>query len=247
VHFCQTTAAAKGGQVTDGEALSRRLAEAVAGAGADDPLTSRVCHAVRDVLGADGVSVTVETSVADRVTVCATDRRAQLLENLQDVLGEGPCRDAFDSGSFTQTLLDGAAAVRWPYFTAAARKVTGAGILWSFPMRAAGQVIGTVSAYRLSPGRLAVPAPAVQEIADEAAALLLHDPLAFAEFTGPGPASGWSSRALVHQATGMLAAQLQITLSDALAIMRSYAFTAGTQLTDVAQQVTSRTVDLSER
>ena len=46
--------------------------------------------------------------------------KLDLLENLQDVLGEGPCRDAFDFGEPMQTGLDRHAASRWPQFIPAA-------------------------------------------------------------------------------------------------------------------------------
>jgi hypothetical protein len=76
--------------------------------------------------------MTIENSSMARLTVCATDETAGWLENLQDVLQEGPCRAAFDSG---QTLLDREAAARWPQFIPAAEKAVGPdGVLWLVPM-----------------------------------------------------------------------------------------------------------------
>jgi hypothetical protein len=197
------------------------------------------------MLGADGASITIENSVVSRVTVCATDRRAELLENLQDVLGEGPCRDAFDSGRIHQSPLRRAAS-RWPQFIPAAEKIIGPdGVLWSIPMRADGEVIGTISLYRLVPGRLAVSRAAARVLADAVAATLLQDPLAYTLFTGPDQEGGWFSRGLVQQAAGMLAGQLEIGIGDALAILRSYAFVTDIQLTDVARHVLDRKLDLS--
>ena len=71
-------------------ALLSRLALAVASEPESSPLTLRVCRATRDLLGAEGASITLENSTPNRVTLCATDEPAGLLENLQDVLGEGP-------------------------------------------------------------------------------------------------------------------------------------------------------------
>ena len=230
----------------DGEAaLLSRLALAVAQEEASAPLTQRVCRAARDLLGTAGASITVENSMPHRVTLCATDRSSSLLANLQDVLGEGPCREAFDLDRPVQTGLDDRAASRWPQFVPAASRVIGrAGILWSIPMRAAGQVIGAVSLYRREDGPLGEPMEAAQFLADAAAATLIRDPLAYAAVTQSGDLGGWSSRAAVHQATGMLAAKLHISIDDAFALLRSHAFATGLELTDVAAAVVERRLDL---
>jgi len=231
--------------MTGQDTLVARLSRAVRAFGEDHPLTWRACHAINDLLGADGASIAIENSSVARVTLCATDKTAGLLENLQDVLEEGPCRDAFASGCPNQTVLDRGAAARWPHFAPAAEKVVGPnGVLWSIPMRAGGTVIGAISLHRLAPGPLAVPTGDAQVLADAVAAMLLRDPLAFTAFSRPGE-GGWSARSLVQQAAGVVAGQLQISIGDALAILRSYAFTTESQLRDVARSVVDRTLDLS--
>jgi hypothetical protein len=84
-----------------------------------------------------------------------------------------------------------------------------------------------------------------QFLADAAASTLIRDPLAVTMTAGPGEVSGWSSRAVVHQATGMLVGTLRISVEDALAILRSHAFATGTELTVVARAVVERSLDLS--
>lgn len=231
--------------MSDEDVLGGRLAVAVVASGAARPLTWRACHAVSDMLGVDGASITIENSGVARVTVCATDRRAEMLENLQDVLGEGPCRDAFDSGRPCEFLLRRAES-RWPQFVPAAEKIIGRdGVVWSLPMRSGRDVIGTVSLYRLLPGPLTVRLDAAAALADAVAVMLLQDPQAFAEFTGAPEEGGWSSRAAVQQASGMLMGRLGIGVADALAILRSYAYATDTQLADIARDVVAGKLDLS--
>jgi ANTAR domain len=226
--------------------LLTRLAQAITRLGADRPLTWRACHAVRDLLAADGASITLLASTPLRVTLCATDRISGMLENLQDVLGEGPCRDAFDSGSPVAALTDEPAAARWPQFIPAAEQLIGRNSgLWSLPMRSAGQRIGAVSLYRQAPGPLLLPMSAAQVLADAVAGELLTDPHAFAAITDLADDSGWSTRAVVQQAAGLIAGQLGITISDAMAILRSRAFATDAQLRDVAKDVVARKLDLS--
>jgi hypothetical protein len=227
-------------------ALLSRLALAVAIEPVSTPLTMRVCRATRNLLGAEGASITLENSTPHRVTLCATDKPAGLLENLQDVLGEGPCRDAFDLGQLVATALDQAATGRWPQFVPAAEVIIGRdGVLWSIPMHAGGAVIGAVSLYRRLPGPLGEPLDNAQFLADAAAAALIRDPLAFAAYTSSAEPGGWSSRAQVHQASGMLASKLHISIDDAFALLRSHAFAAGLELTEVAAAVVERRLDLA--
>jgi hypothetical protein len=231
--------------VTDRAALLSRLAQAVAREPAAHPLTWRVCHAAREVTGVDGASITMDNSAPNRITLCATDMRSDMLENLQDVLGEGPGRDAFDSGQPMQTGLDVKAASRWPQFIPAAEKVLGAeAFLWAFPMHSAGDVVGTMTLYRMFPIPLAESLDTVQFLADTLAAPLFRDPSALAEMAD---ASAWSSRAVVHQATGMLVGQLGVSVDDALAVLRSYAFANSAHLTDVARAVVERKLNLAGR
>jgi hypothetical protein len=56
---------------------------------------------------------------------------------------------------------------------------------------------------------------------------------------------GWSSRALVNLAAGMVMSQLRVCAGDALAVLRSHAFATDAQLADVARQVVDRRLDLS--
>jgi len=229
--------------VTDRATLLSRLAQAVAREPAEHPLTWRVCHAAREVMGVDGASITMDNSAPSRVILCATDMRSDMLENLQDVLGEGPCRDAFDLGQPMQTGLDRHAASRWPQFVPAAEKIVGPeAVLWAFPMHSAGDVIGTMNLYRLSHGPLAESIDAVQFLADTLAATLLREPSGLAEMAD---ASAWSSRAVVHQATGMLVAQLGVSIDDALAVLRSYAFANSAHLAHVARAVVERKLNLT--
>lgn len=223
--------------------LSSRLAERVGRAPASRPLPCRLCHAARDLMGADGASITLAGTTPGRVTLCATDRRSELLEDLQDVLGEGPYLSAFATGQAAITWLSGPAAARWPRFAAAASRIIGAaGALWSVPMRPGGQTVGTLSLYRLTHGQLAEPIDDAQPMADAAGAMLLTDPQAFLESPQGG---GWSSRAVVHQATGMLIAQLGISADSALALLRGYALDHRTELRQVAQAVVTHKLDLS--
>jgi hypothetical protein len=54
------------------------LAQKVRQLGESRPLTWRACHAIRDMLGADGASITIENSSMARVTLCASERDGRM-------------------------------------------------------------------------------------------------------------------------------------------------------------------------
>ena len=119
--------------------------------------------------------------------------------------------------------------------------------MFAFPVAAGAALIGVLNVYRHSPGSLGR-----QELAD---ALVFADAvLLLALDSRGGIASDLSDlldtelsarRAHVHQATGMVAAQLEVSVTDALAALRAYAFTRGRRLGDVAADVLDRRIRLS--
>jgi AmiR/NasT family two-component response regulator len=57
---------------------------------------------------------------------------------------------------------------------------------------------------------------------------------------------GGTDRIVIYQATGMIAAQLDDTVSDALARLRAAAFASGRPVYDIAQDVVERRVRFDE-
>ena len=53
------------------------------------------------------------------------------------------------------------------------------------------------------------------------------------------------SRREIHQATGMILAQLELSATDALLLLRGYAFSNGRSVRSVAHDVVARKIDFS--
>ncbi|WP_148256764.1 hypothetical protein [Kribbella flavida] len=79
---------------TDRASILARLAGLSAANATDRQLADRLCEAGRLITLADGAWITVGNATPSGTTLCSTDAVATRLGNLQDVLGEGPCRDA---------------------------------------------------------------------------------------------------------------------------------------------------------
>jgi ANTAR domain len=204
-----------------------------------------VCAAAVAAVGVDGAGVTVMVSPRARETVYATDGVAARLEELQLVLGEGPCVDTFTTGGPALAADLGAAeyAARWPAFTPAAMD-SGAQAVFALPLQIGAIRLGVLDFYRSRPGPLAT-----LELADalayaETAGLLLLDTAAG---TPPDIAElAWqhedstANHAVVHQATGMILVQLGVSAEIAFARLRAYAYADNRPLGDVARDIVDR-------
>jgi hypothetical protein len=221
--------------------LLSRLARLIADSGSDQPLEGRLCRAYLAIMGGDGAAITLSYTDPSRVTLCSTDDVASRLEDLQDVLGEGPGPTAYQTEAITTADLRQNRGP-WPLFTDAARTISGPTILYAVPMRPGPNVIGVLTIHQ----NAATGSPdheQAQFLADAIGAALIKDPPPAESELHSGP---WSTRAEIHQATGMVLTQLRISPEDAIALMRAHAFTHNIKLGEVAHRITSRSLRFSD-
>jgi hypothetical protein len=214
-------------------------------------VTVSLRHAVAecaDALGSAGTGLVLARNGTPREPLLASNAATEELEELQFLLGQGPGMETA-AGHGPVLVADLAAQDserRWPVFAPAAvtRGVRG---MFAFPVAAGAALVGVLNVYRHRPGSLGQ-----RELAD---ALIFADAVLLLALDSRGGIasdltdlldSGLSARrAHVHQATGMVAAQLEVSVTDALAALRAYAFTRGRPLGDVAADVLSRRLRLS--
>jgi hypothetical protein len=217
----------------------------VARDGTDDRgLASTICRACVDGLDIDGASLSVLTATDARETLSATDDTAELLEELQFTLNEGPCVEAAMTGNpvlvpDVQNMTDTA---RWPVFATALAERADVRALFALPLQWGAINLGVLDMYRRLPGTLNDEQRRDAFSAADIATLML-----LGHRTDPGGNGGWldstaATRAEVHQATGMVLVQLGVTAPEALARLRAYAFAQGRLLIDVARDVVARRV-----
>jgi len=197
------------------------------------PLPERLCLACVAVTGADGGAITVEYTGQERMTLFATDWVAARLEDLQEVIGEGPGWDAHDEDEAVIGALGQTAS--WPSFTPAALQELGSVWVCAAPIRAAGGRIGVLTLYWAKTQPTDPDPSAVQFLADVVGA-------AFYQSTEEDLVEQlpWFSRVLIHQATGVVVAQLSVPVEDAMALLRANAYATGKDLNAVAEEVLSR-------
>lgn len=202
-------------------------------------------NACRD-LAVDGVGLWLMTVERVQLLVAATDGVARTLEDLQFETGEGPCIDAFTSRHpVVQPDLARTAPDRWPVFAQGAVEA-GAGAVFAFPLVFGDVRLGVLDLYRRQPGPLDDDDVALAlAYADAAGIVLLHlQDEALAELD-PALDGGWPTRGEVHQASGMVAVQAGVSVSEGLMLLRARAYAEGRSVGAVAADVLDRVLRFS--
>ena len=224
--------------------LLSQLAATLATLPADRAQTWRLGEAMRRMLRADGVAITVGYLSDSRITLCASDEVADTLESLQEVTGEGPGYEAARNDVMVVADLSDDGEQRWPMLTQTLQERFGPLRVYAMPVHAGGALGGVATLYTGRHGSLAEPPERMAFLANAVGAALLTDaaehPDAHLEVS-----EGWSSRSRVHQATGMVMAQVRVTPEDALALLRGHAYALATDINDVAERVVARRINFS--
>ncbi|WP_306232426.1 GAF and ANTAR domain-containing protein [Agrococcus beijingensis] len=199
-----------------------------------------------ELLSVNGASISVVTGPGHS-TVGASDAVAARLEQLQFSLGEGPHWEALRTGQSVLVPDVHEAPAVWPVFGAAATELP-VRALFAFPLTLGSASVGVVDLYRTTTGSLSrseiAKARSLAAVAARAA-LRLAAAVAVDDQT-PRGARAPELRRVVHQATGMLLVQLDLTASEALSRLRAHAFATGASLESVAQEVVARRLKLDD-
>ena len=231
-----------------GDRLLAILAKLSAGS-TTEPEPARLCEVCAEVALMTGAGIMLMTGDTQQGSVCSSNAVSALIEELQYTLGEGPCVDAHmqDRPVLESDLAD-PAVTRWFAFTPPA-VAAGARAVFGFPLQFGGVRLGALNLYRDRPGPMSDDQYANALVLAGVAAQAV---LAMQAHASPGALSaeleeGANFRFVVHQASGMVAAQLGVSVGEALARLRAYAFGNEVLLTDVAEAIVARKLRLDGR
>ena len=197
-----------------------------------------------DLLPITGVAISVLDRERKASVLHASDDTAAQLEEAQFTLGEGPLFECFTTAEPVLVPSVGDDA-RWPLFLPHADQLN-VGALFLFPLTLGAACVGTVLCYRSAAG------PLERESVDVASGLAraisgpaLRRAILLAGDEASDRNTPIEMRREVHQATGMMLVQLDVSATDALARMRAYAFAHGVGLREVAKNVVTGRLDFS--
>jgi hypothetical protein len=203
----------------------------------------RICRVCTET-GLDGAGVTRVVG-GSRETLVATDAAAHAVETLQNEFVEGPCVEAMSSQHrFLEPDLSSMRAQRrWPRFSPAAVEHGMLGA-FAFPLMSNGQALGALDVYSQRRGDLTADQVEDSMMLADLAALAIEHFDGAATIDGVDlaaePSDAWVHSAVVHNASGMVSAQLDIHVDEALLRMRAVAFVTGRPLADIARDILDR-------
>lgn len=195
------------------------------------PVTGAAVSTVGDVLGSE--------------TISATDDGAARLDELQFDPGEGPCWEALrTSDAVLEPDFRRRGVSRWPAFASAVEDDMEVASMFAFPLTVGEIRMGAVDLYSVEPVTLS-PQECTQAraMAHVVSRHVLRD--ALSGFADNDARTGTYSRRTVHQATGIVLAQLDIGPDDALLMLQARAFSTGQRVMEVAQAVIDGTLRFS--
>jgi hypothetical protein len=227
------------------EAFERALRALRSADLADDELSGPFALA----LPMGGVSISTFGELCPSETLSATDDVATRVDEIQFDLSEGPCWTALATDApVLETDLVQRPNSAWPAFNEAVRSEP-VGAVFAFPVAFGPFPLGAVDVYVPQPATIdddavrqtrtlasavgrRVLRRALRSIAEEDEALLDRSP---------------SSRRVVHQATGVVLAQLDISPEDAYLLLQGHAFARRTTMRRVAEEILDGTVRFEKR
>jgi GAF domain-containing protein len=203
-----------------------------------------VCQAAAGALSASGTGISVLTDNGTRGVYAASDPRSERVEELQFLLGEGPCLDAFEHRRPVLIAdLAREAMTRWPMYTPEAHE-SGVRAVFAFPLQIGAARLGVLDVFRDDVGHLSeehladalcfadVTVEALLDQQKEDSGADGTDEPAYDSVTG-----AVGNRAELFQAQGMVMVQIQGSITDAAARIRAYAYAESRSLGDVAHDI----------
>jgi hypothetical protein len=231
-------------------AIHEQLLAAVDGRRGTDA-ADRLCEACVMLFDVDAAAISLVFDGTNSGTLGSSGELARIYDELQFLLGEGPCLDSV-TGRAPVLVVDLADPDegRWPLYGPAMLDLAVRGV-YAMPVVVAGEYVGALDLFRNQPGLLDGDEISGAVVAAELAGIPLLDLLdADLHAAAADPkSSAWAelnalSRAEVSQATGMLVAQLEVEAADALVRLRAHAYSTGRSATDVARDILDRRLRL---
>jgi len=198
------------------------------------------CVEVLDVSAAGLMLVAPE---GDLRVVAFSSEAVRVVELFELQAEEGPCLDAYRTGTAIVNQNLAAVHTRWPHFAPVAIEA-GFKSVHALPMRLRGVIIGALNLFRAEEGDMEeLDVVAAQALADVATIAILHHRAASeAQIVNEQLTLALNSRIVIEQAKGVLAERVGLDMDNAFSRLRKYARDHNLRLVDVAHGVVNGTL-----
>ena len=226
----------------------RRILAALGTSLEGDVTAVALCGVCRDVTGMSGAGIMLMSGELPMGSIGTIGAISDLIEDLQYTLGEGPCVDAYHLGRpVLEPDLADPVVPRWLAFNGPALEA-GVRAVFGFPLEVGGVRLGALNLFADRPGGLSDDQHADALVAADIAAeaVLIMQAKQSAGVLAPELEEGSNFQYPVHQAAGMVSAQLDVSVAHALVRLRAHAFAGQRLLGHVAADVVARRLRFEE-
>ncbi|MFF8261430.1 GAF and ANTAR domain-containing protein [Streptomyces virginiae] len=212
-----------------------------------DPLVllGRLVHHCVCLSSVDAAGVMLANSRGGLRSAITTEHAVELTEIWQSEVEQGPCIEAFTTGSAVHAPELASQQDRWPDFVPLAR-AAGYESAHALPLHHSGQTIGALNLLARRPTALTdADSTLLRSLADVATTAVLswdRQPLRPEDATARTQ-TALTGKAIFDTASGMLAATADITPAEGAAQLHAYADRHHLRPTDIADQLLRRTLD----
>jgi hypothetical protein len=209
------------------------LAETLVGAFDLAEALERILGWCVEACGAAGAGIVIEDGHGTLRDIAYSDDRVRRLERLQVQTGEGPCVDCVRLGQPVVAKDLVAAYERWPRFAEAATE-SGFLAVRALPLRFYGRSVGALNLFSHDGSECAEDRlPAAQAFADLAMLAIVQHSHAD-ESVAVHITHALGARSAIEQAKGMLAEDGDLTMEEALDVLRAHAAGRGIGISRLA-------------
>lgn len=209
----------------------------------------RLVESCAELADTDHVGLVLADQTGTLQVMATTSEEALVIELLQLEKQDGPCFDAYRSGSpvFVPDVSAPEAQERWPDFVRVSSQA-GINSVTALPMRLRQHNLGALNMFRTRKGLLNDDELATaRALAGIASISILEDRAAHdARLVINQLQQALDSRVVIEQARGIIAQQSNLGMEEAFAKLRRYARDRNLRLRNVAERVVSRQLDPSE-
>ena len=213
----------------------------------EPPSLATLCRGCVALLPVSGAAISLMAPAHSQSVASAFDGRGRAVQNLEFTLGEGPALDAYAQGVPVLVPDVRSRARWWPQFSTAVAAM-GVEAVFALPLVTHAASIGVLVLYRDEAGVLDEKAlDDALEVADLVTQLVLVMQCEAATESVAWALGASDHRAVVHQATGMVAVQINSDVEEALVRLRAYSFAVDQPIREVAVDVVTGNLRFDDR
>lgn len=206
-------------------------------------MADRLVGACVEVLGVKAAGIMLADQRRSLRVFASTNEETRMLELLELQNNDGPCLEAFHTGTVIAGVDLARLTTRWPHFAAAAL-AAGIKTAYAVPMRLRDQTIGALNLFRASTEPLSVHDMNVARVMADMAAIgiIKNWSIRQQEVLAQQLQSALNTRVIIEQAKGVLAEREGLSMGEAFEFLRSTARATQRPIAEVAtEMVTKRT------